>query len=132
MAVTLIDLTAELPPYAWETVTGSSDLVGERALEKARNWIKAKIAGCTGAVYDEENITVKEILLKRALYELYQYNDQEGIANDKKNDAYELLRAVYGACVDPTNQPSAEGNSGGTGRTSGGKVITRDRNRETF
>ena len=131
MAVTLDNLKAELPSYAFETITGGLDSVGERALEKSRNWIKAKISGCSGAVYDEEDTTTKEILLKRSLYELYEYNDQESIANDKKNDAYELLRAKYGACIDPTNQ-EASGSGKGEGTSPGASIVKREPNKEAF
>ncbi len=90
MAVTLADLKAELKVSTYGMLTGGDDDVGERCLEKSRVWLKARLAEA-GITADEADDVVREIILKRALYELHSYAEQEGIASDKRDDALELI-----------------------------------------
>lgn len=90
MAVTLDDLKGELKASTYGMLTGEDDTVGERSLEKARVWLKARLAE-VGVDPDESDSVVRQILLKYALYELYSYAEQEAVAADKKDDALELI-----------------------------------------
>lgn len=90
MAVTLNDLKAELKANTFGMLTGGSDAVGERCLDKARIWLRARLTEVE-VEPDEEDDVVREILLKYALYELYSYAEQESVAVDKKDDALELI-----------------------------------------
>ena len=96
--VTVDDLKGELSPYQYQMLTQNDDSVAERAIEKAKVWIEAKFAKC-GQEVDWELSFVQEALLKRALYELYSYAEQEEKARDKKEDAEVLLEAVLGDCA---------------------------------
>lgn len=101
MPVTLQDLKNDLKEYAYKTLTGGDDNAGELALKKARTWFKGKLAPCRIPL-DEEDETNRQILLARAQYELYAFAQNEEVARDKREDAMELLRSVYGPCVDGT------------------------------
>ncbi len=90
MAVDLAALKAELKPHAYEMLTGGDDAAGERALERARVWLTARLTEA-GLAADEADPVIGQILLKYALYELYSYAEQEGLAKDKKDDALELI-----------------------------------------
>lgn len=108
MAATLKDLREELKSYNFDVLTKQDDAVATRALEKATLWAKAKIE-MTGAAFDPDLPIVREIVLKRALYELYSYAENEQVASDKKEDAMELLKAAYGPSVDGTGYSSGAG-----------------------
>ena len=73
MAVTADDLVKEVKGYNWDLLNGT---------------------------YNEEDEIQRLILIKRALYELYSYAEQEAVAEDKKEDAMELLKAYLGSSVD--------------------------------
>ncbi|OMH40212.1 hypothetical protein [Desulfurobacterium indicum] len=92
------DIKKELPYSQYRMLTQDDDSVAERAIEKARIWIEAKFAKC-GREVDWDLSYVQEALLKRALYELYAFGEQEEKAKDKKEDAEVLLEAVLGDCV---------------------------------
>ena len=44
--------------------------------------------------------------MKRALYELYSYAENEAVARDKAEDAMELLKAYYGNAIDSSGYAS--------------------------
>lgn len=105
MAVLVADLKEDLKSYNYEVLTGGDDSVAQRAVEKARIWAQAKVLAA-GGVFDEETETGRQIVIKRALYELYSSAENEAVARDKKEDAMELLRAVYGNAVDSSGYNS--------------------------
>lgn len=96
--VTLEDLKRELSERDYRMLTGGDDAVAERALTKARIWVVSQFKRC-GTTPDFEDEIVREAVLKRALYELYSYAENEKVARDKKEDARELLEGVLGDCV---------------------------------
>ena len=55
-------------------------------------------------------IALDEVVLKRALYELYAYAENEMIARDKRDDAYELLKGWLSnsPLLDGAGYPQAE------------------------
>ena len=110
MPVTAEDLSKEVKDYSWTLLTGDNNSTAERCLDKARIWLKAKMVNAQGA-YNEEDEIQRLILLKRALYELYSFAEQEAVAADKKEDAMELLKAYLGSSVD------SSGYASGTGQT---------------
>ena len=97
--VTLEDLKGELSERAYRMLTQGDDAVAQRALDRARVWVVAQFVRC-GATPDFENEIVREALLKRALYELYSFRENERVARDKKEDARELLEGLLGECVE--------------------------------
>jgi hypothetical protein len=99
MSVTVADLKKEIAAYNYDLLTGEDDTVAERAIQKAVIWAKAKVTAASG-YFDEESEVNRQIVIKRTLYELYSYAENEAVAQDKKEDAMELLRAVYGDAVD--------------------------------
>lgn len=111
MAITVATLKGELKGYNYKMLTGDDDQVASRAIEKAVIWAKAKVIAVAG-VFDPETEINRELVLKRALYELYSYAENEAVAQDKREDALELLKAAYGSGVDSsTNEgaPTSEG-----------------------
>lgn len=99
LPMTVEELKGEIKGYNYETLTGGDDSVAEGCIQKADIWIRAKLRKC-GAVPDFTDDIDKAVLVKRTLYELYSYAENEDIAKDKKQDAYDLLRAKYGNCID--------------------------------
>lgn len=108
-SVTYEDLKKELTDYNYKVLTGGDDSVASRCIEKATIWAKAKVIQAAGT-FDATTTINREIVLKRALYELYAFAENEEVARDKKEDAFELLKAAYGNAVD------------GAGYTAGGSV----------
>lgn len=111
MEATVADLKAEIKEYNYRVLTGGDDAVAVRALEKATIWAKAKVIAARGS-FDPASEINREIVLKRALYELYSHAENEPVAQDKKEDAMELLRAAYGDAVDAAGYQAGSGGGG--------------------
>lgn len=105
MSVTVDDLKKEIKEYNLEVLTEGDSTVIQRAIERATIWAKAKVVAASG-LFDEDTEINKLIVVKRTLYELYSYGENERVAQDKKEDAMELLRAVYGDAVDSAGYQS--------------------------
>jgi len=103
--VTVDDLKEDVGERTYRMLTGDDDAVGERAIEKAIIWVKAKFAKC-GKEPDFSSELVLEAILKRAAYELWSMSEAEGKAEDKKEDAEVLLEAVLGNCAEDNSQVS--------------------------
>lgn len=99
MSVTVDDLRSEIKEYNLKVLADGDSAVVQRAIEKAVIWAKAKVIAASG-FFDEETDINRLIVIKRALYELYSYAENEQVAQDKKEDAMELLRAAYGDAID--------------------------------
>ncbi len=99
MSVTVEDLRREIKDYNLRVLAEGDSAVIERAIEKAIIWARAKVIAASGS-FDEDKEVNRLIVIKRALYELYSYAENEAVATDKKEDALELLRAVYGDAID--------------------------------
>jgi hypothetical protein len=98
VSITIEDLKRELSERDYRMLTSGDDAVAERAISKARVWVIARFKRC-GEKPDFEDEIVREALLKRALYELYSYAENEKTAQDKKEDADDLLKGVLGDCA---------------------------------
>jgi len=133
MALVTVDaLKSEVKSYTYAQLTEGDDTVAERAIEKARIWVSAKLARLLNADFDEDgNTTDYNIILKRSLYELYSYGEMEAVASDKKDDAFELLKAKYGN-IDGTNQPSGSGGEEGSGPSPAGHILQPEINKDSF
>ncbi len=97
--ITVAYLKTQIKGYNFDTLTGGEDSVAEDCIRKAEIWVRAKLKSC-GLEPDFDDDIDKEALTRRALYELYSFAENEDIAKDKKDDAYDLLRAKYGRCID--------------------------------
>ena len=97
--ITVGYLKTQIKGYNFDTLTGGDDSVAVECIRKAEVWVRAKLKRC-GVEPDFNDVIDKEALTKRALYELYSFAENEDIAKDKKQDAYDLLRAKYGNCID--------------------------------
>lgn len=130
MALTVSDLKVELKEYNYKMLTGGDDDVAARALQRAVIWAKAKVIAASGS-FDPDTEINREIVLKRALYELYSHAENEAVASDKREDALELLRAVYGSGVDSAGYQAGGGTSDSQPAPSAA-VVTKDRNTTLF
>lgn len=99
MSVTVEDLKKEIKDYNLRVITDGDSTVVQRAIEKAVVWAQAKVTAASGS-FDEGKEVNRLIVIKRALYELYSYAENESVAQDKREDALELLKAVYGDAID--------------------------------
>lgn len=104
-AITVSDLKAEIKLYNYNVLTGGDDALALRAIHKATIWCEAKVIA-TGSTFDPTLPINREIVLKRALYELYSYAENEEVARDKREDALEMLKAAYGDAVDSAGYQS--------------------------
>lgn len=95
----LEELKKEIKDYNYETLTGGDDTVAARCLEKAEIWLRSKLR-TYGVQVDLNHPVIRLALLKRALYELYSFAENEEIARDKARDAIELLRAEFGRAIE--------------------------------
>ena len=105
--ITVENLKGELKDYNYKMLTGGDDSVASRAIEKAVIWAKAKVIVVAG-VFNPDTEINRELVLKRALYELYSYAENEAVAQDKKEDALELLKAAYGSSVDVSGETESD------------------------
>lgn len=97
--ITIDDLYLEIKPTQLKIITDGDDQVVDRCIEKAVSWVKARLRRC-GIDVDQDNPIVREAIIKRALYELYAYVENEEIASDKRDDAVSMLRGYFGDCID--------------------------------
>lgn len=129
MALSVSDLKIELKDYNYRMLTGGDDDVAARALQRAVIWAKAKVIAACGS-FDPDTEINREIVLKRALYELYSHAENEAVASDKREDALELLRAVYGSGIDSAGYQA--GGGGDAQSSPSAAVVTKDRNTTLF
>jgi hypothetical protein len=94
--ITINDLKKEINPDDFRAASFDEEEVAERAIRKAVIWVYGKVAS-TGNKYDETNEVVKDIVLKRAIYELYSYTGNEKLARMKEEDAADLLQTYFGS-----------------------------------
>lgn len=130
MALTVSDLKSELKQYNYNMLTDGDDSVAERALHRALIWAKAKVIAASGS-FDPDTEINREIVLKRALYELYSHAENEAVASDKREDALELLRAAYGPGVDSAGYQQGGGAADNQSSPSAA-VVKQNRNKSLF
>ena len=100
MSVTVEDLRNEIKEYNLEVLTDGDSTVIQRAIERAVIWAKAKVIAASGLF--------EMIMLRSTSLSWSSGHSTNSTAmvrtsvlpQDKKEDAMELLRAVYGDAVD--------------------------------
>lgn len=92
-------LEKEVGTFTYSKLAGPDR--GRRCIAKAKIWLKTRYQFCKRDIskIDYKNKIIREIIIKRAAYELYSMSEQEIIAQDKKEDALELLAGVLGPQV---------------------------------
>lgn len=95
----MIELSKEVGEFTYSKLRGGER--GERCIEKAKIWLitRFKFCGRKPEEIDYNDTIIKEIIAKRAAYELYSMSEQELTAQDKKEDALELLAGILGPLV---------------------------------
>jgi hypothetical protein len=96
MGVSVDDLKRDVTPQDYGTLTLGDEANAERAIEKALVWAKGKILS-TGAAFDADNEAVKQIVVTRALYELYFFVGYPEKARSKEEDAADLIESYFGS-----------------------------------
>ncbi|MCL1812227.1 MAG: hypothetical protein FWG29_01755 [Treponema sp.] len=94
--VTVQDVQKDITPQDYLTLSLGDDANTERALEKAVIWAKGKILS-TGNAFDPENEVVKQIIVTRALYELWFFVGFPDKARAKEEDARDLIESYFGS-----------------------------------
>jgi hypothetical protein len=94
--VSVDDLKRDVTPQDYMTLTLGDDANAERAIEKAAVWAKGKILS-TGNVFDEDNEVVRQVMVTRALYELWFFVGYPDRAKAKEEDAADLIESYFGS-----------------------------------
>jgi hypothetical protein len=111
--VTVDDIKRDITPQDYMTLTLGDDANAERAVEKAVVWAKGKILS-TGNPFDEDNEVVRQVIVTRALYEMYFFVGYPEKARIKEEDAADLIESYFGSIKTKTDKTAAEaGPSGG-------------------
>jgi len=108
--ITINDLKKELTAQDYGTLSFDDKEVAGRAIRKAVIWTYGKVKS-TGNEYDETGEVIRDIVLKRAVYELFSYAGQESRAKAKEEDAADLLETYFGAIA--TKHDDGPGPAGG-------------------
>lgn len=114
----LDDLKALLPaPESWalerqilDTLTGGLSQIQEAAGVAAARYVYAALIRCGATERDfsaDEHEILGQALHLRAIYELYSRSEVEASAEDKREDARVLLRALLGDCAFAATSSSA-------------------------
>ncbi|MDR0878940.1 MAG: hypothetical protein LBN21_12900 [Treponema sp.] len=115
--VSVEDLQRDVTPQDYMTLTLGDDANAERAVEKAVIWARGKILS-TGNAIDEDNEVVRQIIVTRALYELWFFVGYPEKARSKEEDAADLIESYFGAIK--TKHDDGAGTAAGP---AGGAVI---------
>jgi hypothetical protein len=113
MAVSVSDVQRDITPQDYHTLTLGDDANAERALEKAAVWAKGKILS-TGHAFDDTNEVVKQVVVTRALYELYFFVGYPEKARAREEDAADLIESYFGSITTKADKTAADtGPAGG-------------------
>jgi hypothetical protein len=113
--ITIDDLKKELTAQDFSTASFDDKDVAERAIHKAVIWVYGKVKS-TGNEYDETDEVIRDIVLKRAVYELFSYIGQESRAKAKEQDAADLIETYFGGINTKYNE--------GPGPAAGATAVT--------
>ncbi|GEM_PF-5736728 len=100
------ELREDMDPGIYDQVTRGDGSLGDWAISRAETWFTAYLRRNGVTLTDEMIPAVKQIISKRAQYELYARQEVEEMARDKRQDANELVRALLGD--DPEGQTEAQ------------------------
>ena len=88
-----------------EIITGGDISVIDRAISSALIWLQGVLSRI-GVTYDESDEYLKEVAIKRTLYEIYAYGQDWNIAKENKEEAEKLLEAKYGKIFKDDEKPT--------------------------
>jgi len=94
--VTVENVQKDITPQDYQTLSLGDDANTERAIEKAVIWAKGKILS-TGNEFDPESEVVKQVIVTRALYELWFFVGYPEKARAKEEDARDLIESYFGS-----------------------------------
>jgi hypothetical protein len=103
MKVSVEELQRDVTPQDYFTLTLGDDANAERAIEKAAVWAKGKILS-TGNAFDEDNEVVRQVIVTRALYELYFFVGYPEKARSREDDAADLIESYFGTIKTKHNE----------------------------
>jgi hypothetical protein len=89
------ELKKEITDQDYETLTQGDDRVALRCIAKAEIWVKGKILA-TGNEYNTSDEVIRELVLKRGVYEMFVFNSYEERAEEKYRDLIELIESYFG------------------------------------
>jgi hypothetical protein len=93
--ITTAGLKKEMTAQDYATAAFDDRAVAARAIRKAVIWVSGKVKSAGGA-YDEKDAVIRDIVLKRAVYELFSYLGNESRAKAKEQDAADLIETYFG------------------------------------
>jgi hypothetical protein len=114
-AVSVEELKRDVTPQDYLALTLGDQANAERAIEKAAVWAKGKILS-TGNVFDENNEVVRQVIVTRALYELYFFVGYPDRAKAREEDAADLIESYFGSIA-------TRGDSNMTGPAGGAVIV---------
>jgi hypothetical protein len=117
VGVSVDDLKQDLTPQDYDTLTLGDEANAGRAIEKAVIWAKGKILS-TGNAFDEGGEVVKQIVITRALYELYFFVGYPEKARAREEDAADLIESYFGSI-----KTKHDGKAADTAGPAGGAVV---------
>ena len=109
--VTVDDVRKDITPQDYLTLSLGDDANTERAIEKAVIWTKGKILS-TKNQFDPDNVVVKQVIVTRALYELWFFVGYPDKARAKEEDARDLIESYYGS-IKTKHDDDSSGPAGG-------------------
>ena len=96
--ITIDTIKTTLTNQTYIALTGDNDIVAQNAIDRAVIWLQIMTKNCNVNI-DYNNDEIELILLNQTIYELYQIDEFEKLAIDKKEDALTLLKAFFGNCI---------------------------------
>jgi hypothetical protein len=78
-----------------QAITDGNDSVIRRAINSAKVWLQAALHA-RGLKLNEDDEVQREIIIKRTLYELYAYSQDWEIAKANREEAEQMLLAMFG------------------------------------
>ena len=99
-SLTSTDVKDALPDYMARRITSDHSNAFGDAARKANLWVASRYRNCglSSSDIDWDDDLVREAALERAKYEIYALQETEDVAEDKKENASELIGGVLGGC----------------------------------
>jgi hypothetical protein len=94
--VSVKELKRDITPQDYLTLTLGDEANAARAIEKAAVWAKGKVLS-TGNPFSEDNKVIRQIIVTRALYELWFFVGYPDRAKAKEEDAADLIESYFGS-----------------------------------
>ena len=94
--VSIEDLKRDVTPQDYRALTLGDDANAARAIEKAVVWTKGKVLS-TGNPFNEDNEVIRQVIVTRALYELWFFVGYPEKAKAKEEDAADLIESYFGS-----------------------------------